>query len=82
MLKIQYGGINKTTKCWNGSCMNSASTILEDATCVHVHASRKEISPYTIYNYKYAEQEAYSLLNAASITTASSISESNADQSN
>ncbi|GJV32237.1 zinc finger, CCHC-type containing protein [Tanacetum coccineum] len=29
-----------------------------DATCVHLHAGRKEISSYTIYNYRYAEQEA------------------------
>ncbi|GKC36000.1 hypothetical protein Tco_1048384 [Tanacetum coccineum] len=34
------------------------STFLEDATCVHLHAGRKEISPYTTYNYRYAEQEA------------------------
>ncbi|GJX23933.1 hypothetical protein Tco_0228378 [Tanacetum coccineum] len=48
-----------------------------DTTCADLHAGRKEISPYTIYNYKYAEQEASgriigikSLLNAASITAA------------
>ncbi|GJR43912.1 hypothetical protein Tco_1312015 [Tanacetum coccineum] len=29
-----------------------------DATCVHLHAGKKEISPYTIYNYRYAKQEA------------------------
>ncbi|GJX24209.1 ribonuclease H-like domain-containing protein [Tanacetum coccineum] len=40
-------------------------SFLEDATCVHLHAGRKEISLYTIYNYKYVEQEA-SGVNAAS----------------
>ncbi|GJY05000.1 hypothetical protein Tco_0370940 [Tanacetum coccineum] len=53
-----------------------------DATCVHLLAGRKEISPYTIHNYRYAKQEASeyqvkgrivgikSLLNAASVTVA------------
>ncbi|GJV77410.1 hypothetical protein Tco_1508994 [Tanacetum coccineum] len=40
-------------------CMTHVvGTFLEDATCVHLHAGRKEISPYTTYNYRYAEQEA------------------------
>ncbi|GJU18591.1 uncharacterized mitochondrial protein-like protein [Tanacetum coccineum] len=34
------------------------STFLEDATILHLHAGRKEIPPYTTYNYRYAEQEA------------------------
>ncbi|GJV88918.1 ribonuclease H-like domain-containing protein [Tanacetum coccineum] len=29
-----------------------------DATCADLHVGRKEISPYTTYNYRYAEQEA------------------------
>ncbi|GJW91423.1 retrovirus-related pol polyprotein from transposon TNT 1-94, partial [Tanacetum coccineum] len=53
------------------------STFLEDAVYADLHAGRKEISPYTSYNYRYAEQEASgrivgikSLLNAVSITAA------------
>ncbi|GKC61392.1 hypothetical protein Tco_1088990 [Tanacetum coccineum] len=34
------------------------STFLEDATCADLHDGRKEISSYTTYNYRYAEQEA------------------------
>ncbi|GKC81807.1 hypothetical protein Tco_1137524 [Tanacetum coccineum] len=55
----------------------SQITFLEDATCADLQAGRKEISPYTTYNYIYAKQEASvrivgikSLLNAASITAA------------
>ncbi|GJV79928.1 reverse transcriptase domain-containing protein [Tanacetum coccineum] len=45
-----------------------------DATYAHSHAGRKEISPYTCYNYRYAEQEA-SGVNAASeeVSTAESV---------
>ncbi|GJV72205.1 hypothetical protein Tco_1492200 [Tanacetum coccineum] len=32
----------------------------QDATCVHSYVGREEVSPYTIYNYRYAEQEASS----------------------
>ncbi|GJZ39665.1 hypothetical protein Tco_0586228 [Tanacetum coccineum] len=34
------------------------STLLEFAIWNDLHAGRKEISPYTTYNYRYAEQEA------------------------
>ncbi|GJV99252.1 hypothetical protein Tco_1554504 [Tanacetum coccineum] len=51
--------------------------LLEFAIWNDLHAGRKEISHYTTYNYRYAEQEASgrivrikSLLNAASITAA------------
>ncbi|GJU41312.1 hypothetical protein Tco_1194269 [Tanacetum coccineum] len=45
-------------------------SFIEDATCVHSYVGREKISPYTIYNYRYAEQEAS--VNAAGvyITTA------------
>ncbi|GJU39885.1 hypothetical protein Tco_1192842 [Tanacetum coccineum] len=33
-------------------------SFIEEAKCVHSYIGREEISPYTIYNYKYAEQEA------------------------
>ncbi|GKA73511.1 hypothetical protein Tco_0779813 [Tanacetum coccineum] len=40
------------------------NTFLDDAVYVDLHAGRKEISSYTTYNYRYAEQE-------ASVSTAS-----------
>ncbi|GJT59126.1 hypothetical protein Tco_1002659 [Tanacetum coccineum] len=36
----------------------SSNSFIEDATCVHSYVGREEISPYTIYNYRYVEQEA------------------------
>ncbi|GKF85482.1 hypothetical protein Tco_0253309 [Tanacetum coccineum] len=33
-------------------------SFIEDATYADSHVDRKEISPYTTYNYRYAEQEA------------------------
>ncbi|GJR84436.1 hypothetical protein Tco_0155221 [Tanacetum coccineum] len=71
---MQYGAINKDTKCWNRSCMTHVEYILVYAD---LHAGRKEISSYATYNYRYAEQEApgriveiKNLLNAASIIAA------------
>ncbi|GJX40709.1 hypothetical protein Tco_0255699 [Tanacetum coccineum] len=52
---MQYGAINKDTKCWNRSCMTHVEYILVYAD---LHAGRKEISSYATYNYRYAEQEA------------------------
>ncbi|GJX76194.1 hypothetical protein Tco_0323005 [Tanacetum coccineum] len=57
-LKILHGGINKDTKCWNGSCVTPVEYILDDAVYAYLYAGRKEISPYNTYNYRYAEQEA------------------------
>ncbi|GJZ97798.1 hypothetical protein Tco_0670251 [Tanacetum coccineum] len=36
----------------------ATNTFLEDAVYADLHAGRKEMSPYTTYNYRYAEQEA------------------------
>ncbi|GKA72174.1 hypothetical protein Tco_0778390 [Tanacetum coccineum] len=81
-LKIQYGGINKITECWNGSYMTPVEYIFKDATHEDLYVGRKEISSYTCYNYWLRIHEVFgsillgrivgikSLLNAVSITTA------------
>ncbi|GJR25469.1 hypothetical protein Tco_1101701 [Tanacetum coccineum] len=45
--------------------------LLELAIWNDLHAGRKEISPYTTYNYRYAEQEALVFKTAGEVTTAS-----------
>ncbi|GJX86996.1 putative ribonuclease H-like domain-containing protein [Tanacetum coccineum] len=55
-----YRVFSQMLKCFSREDMEDFSFI-EDATCVHSYVGREEISPYTIYNYRYAEQEALAI---------------------
>ncbi|GJS22056.1 hypothetical protein Tco_0450688 [Tanacetum coccineum] len=76
LVKARYGSTRPVESMdyllWNDL---KTITFLDDAVYVDLHAGRKEISSYTTYNYRYAEQEA-SGVNAANeeVSTAELVS--------
>ncbi|GKA07762.1 hypothetical protein Tco_0686986 [Tanacetum coccineum] len=76
LVKARYGSTRPVESMdyllWNDL---KTITFLDDAVYADLHADRKEISSYTTYNYRYAEQEA-SGVNAASeeVSTAELVS--------
>ncbi|GJX15602.1 hypothetical protein Tco_0216434 [Tanacetum coccineum] len=54
---MQYRGINKDTKCWNGSCVTPVEYILDDAVYAYLYAGRMETSSFNHYNSGYTGKQ-------------------------